>query len=139
MTLAIKVTATSDANAACMAFIATALCRAGSEFQSLIRNSSGEIGGDIAVVEAFGEPVGWARHYKWRSPCGGRYVALEAFVAESWRSRGAASAAAAALRLRLGQADDAVAVFRESMIHVARRAGFKTVRYFAPPDWSLVQ
>lgn len=95
--------------------------------------------GDIAVVFDQGEVVGWARTERWSEPMGDAAVGhvllnadgatihwdtLEAFVAPEYRGRGVAAFAASGLYASvLHDTGLGVAVFRPSMILVARRAG----------------
>ena len=87
--------------------------------------------GTIAVVADHGEIVGWARTERWSEPLDSRqdgavmhWDTLEAFVEPTYRSRGIAAFASAGLyATALHDAVRTVAVFRPSMLLVARRAG----------------
>jgi GNAT superfamily N-acetyltransferase len=86
--------------------------------------------GVIAVVEDYGEVIGWARTERWSEPLDEagsvmHWDTLEAFVAPEYRSRGVAAFAASGLyATALHDGTSSVAVFRPAMLLVARRAGF---------------
>lgn len=121
------------------AFIAERLCRDGSVFRT--RLISGDaIDGHVAIVEDFGEVIGWARTEPWAEDgvevvAGGVYSAmthwqtLEAFVAKDYRWRGVATFAAAGLVAVAFQDDLDAAVFHPHMMMLARKVGLRPVLF----------
>lgn len=117
-------------------FLLHRLTRAGSDFHRKLTTwlytsaaRPTENDGHIAVVLDHGEVVGWARTERWSEPLGldGSVIhwdTLEAFVAPEYRLRGIAAFAAAGLYTgALHDEGLGVAVFRPSMMLVAKRAG----------------
>lgn len=114
-------------------FVARKLCKPGSIFQQRLLDSK-PVDGFIALVEDFGETIGWARTEPWAEPdldavAGGfpsamlHWSTLEAFVARDYRGRGVATFAAAGLLATAVFDDPGVAVFAPSMMLLARRVG----------------
>lgn len=114
-------------------FVARKLCKPGSAFQRRLLDAS-PLDGHIALVEDFGETIGWARTEPWAEPdldavAGGfpsamlHWSTLEAFVARDYRGRGVATFAAAGLLATAVFDDPGVAVFAPSMMLLARRVG----------------
>jgi len=114
-------------------WIAGRLCKPGSDFQR--RLIAGEaIDGFIAIVEDFGEMIGWARTEPWAEPdvearAAGfptamlHWNTLEAFVVQDYRGRGIATFAAAGLRAVSFLDDPTAAVFSPSMMLLAKKVG----------------
>lgn len=114
-------------------YAARKLCKPGSVFQRRLFDSA-PADGFIALVEDFGELIGWARTEPWSEPdvdarLGGfpaamlHWNTLEAFVAQDYRGRGIATFAAAGLHAVAFQDDPTAAVFAPSMMLLARRVG----------------
>lgn len=103
--------------------LAGVLTRPGSEFEQKLR--AGKATGLVAMVEEHGRPVGWARTEEWKDPATGhQWDTLEAFVSEEQRMRGVAAFAASGLvSSYFIDFGTAVAVFRPSMMLVAKRVG----------------
>lgn len=111
-------------------FIIDHLTRDDSDFQRALL--SGDPHGSIAICLDMGEIVGWARTEKWDG-----HDTLEAFVQHQYRRRGIARLCAAGLVA--GNAFDggrSVAVFRESMLHLARGVGLEPLLFCRQPDGS---
>ena len=132
-------TLTADALASDLALtkrLVRDLTRDGSDFQAkLMRWAAGAPAGiedgTIAVVEEDGDVIGWARTEVWES----RWSTLEAFVHLGWRQRGVAALAASALVASWSLPPDAqVAVFRPSMLVLARRVGIHPVLFAKEGD-----
>jgi hypothetical protein len=111
-------------------FIADHLTRENSDFQRAL--TSGAASGSIAICLDRGEIIGWARTEKWDG-----HNTLEAFVQQPYRRRGVARLCAAGLA-----ADNAfdecrsVAVFRESMLQLAKCVGLEPLLFGRKPDGS---
>jgi hypothetical protein len=79
-----------------------------------------------------GEIVGWARTEKWDG-----HDTLEAFVQQPYRRRGIARLCASGLvasnSLSIGRS---VAVFRDSMLHLARGVGLEPLLFCRQEDGS---
>ena len=107
------------------------LVRYGSDFHAKLRLwLDGDVptdeDGHIAVILDQGEVVAWARTEKWLDSERVEWDTLEAFTHEDYRLRGLASwAAAGLLSDPLCDEGGSVAVFRPSMLLVAKRAGFR--------------
>jgi len=111
-------------------FIVDHLTREGSDFpRALI---AGDPSGSIAICMDMGEIVGWARTEKWENK-----DTLEAFVQQAYRRRGIARACAAGLvACNAYGGERSVAVFRESMLHLARCVGLEPILFGRRPDGS---
>jgi hypothetical protein len=111
-------------------FIIDHLTREDSDFQKAL--VSGDPPGSIAICLDMGEIIGWARTEKW-----GGHDTLEAFVQHQYRRRGIARFCAAGLvasnAFRGGRS---VAVFRDSMLHLARGVGLEPLLFGRQPDGS---
>lgn len=115
------------------AYIAERLCKTGSIFQR--RLIAGEaVDGFIAIVEDFGETIGWARTEPWVESTDDGVAAgfghavlhwntLEAFVSRDYRGRGVASFAAAGLATVAFLDDPTAAVFHPHMMLLAKKVG----------------
>lgn len=102
----------------------------GSDFQKAL--IAGNPSGSIAICLDMGEIVGWARTEKWEGN-----ETLEAFVHQQYRRRGIASLCAAGLvASNAFDGGRSVAVFRESMLHLARRVGLEPILFCSQPDGS---
>ena len=78
--------------------------------------------GHIAIVEDHGEVVGWARTEIWTDPADDTdWNTLEAFTAKDWRGRGIAALAGSALAAGPLLEVEELAVFRPTMMLLARR------------------
>jgi GNAT superfamily N-acetyltransferase len=114
-------------------FIADHLARTGSDFQKALLN--GGLTGTIAICLDQGEIIGWARTEIWDG-----LPTLEAFVAPAYRRRGVATLCAAGLRTEGVFRDyEFVAVFRPTMISLARRLGLLYASFDRAPDGSWVE
>lgn len=111
-------------------FIIDHLTRDGSDFQKALM--SGTPLGSIAICLDMGEIVGWARTEKWDG-----HDTLEAFVQQPYRRRGIARLCASGLvasnSLSIGRS---VAVFRDSMLHLARGVGLEPLLFCRQEDGS---
>jgi len=111
-------------------FIIDHLTRDGSDFQKALM--SGNPLGSIAICLDMGEIVGWARTEKWDG-----HDTLEAFVQQPYRRRGIARLCASGLvasnSLNVGRS---VAVFRDSMLHLARGVGLEPLLFCRQQDGS---
>ena len=115
-------------------FVARKLCKPGSIFQQRLLVAA-PMDGLIALVEDFGEVIGWARQEPWSEPTNDGVAAgfgpavlhwntLEAFVARDYRGRGIASFAAAGLAASTEFLDDpSAAVFHPHMMLLAKKVG----------------
>jgi hypothetical protein len=114
--------------------VANTLCKPASIFRR--RLLAGEpIDGFIAVIEDFGELIGWARTEPWHEeteeswrtiPITLPWNTLEAFVKQDYRGRGLATFAAAGLvTLPTFQSDNTASVFAPSMMLLAKRVGLQ--------------
>lgn len=111
-------------------FIIDHLTREGSDFQKALL--SGAPLGSIAICLDMGEIVGWARTEQWDG-----HNTLEAFVQHPFRRRGVARFCAAGLVA--SNAFDgcrSVAVFRESMLQLAKCVGLEPLLFGRQPDGS---
>lgn len=112
-------------------YIRKHLTRQGSDFhKKLTLLASGVVDhrrdGHIAIVRDQGEIVGWCRTEEWEDPsCDYDWKTLEAFVLPEYRDRGVAAWAAAGLVAGPLQDREPVAVFRPSMMMLARRVGLR--------------
>lgn len=108
------------------------LTRDGSDFANKLASWASGVrparsDGTIALVEDQGEIIGWARtEIWWEEPGHMAWDTLESFVTPEWRGRGIASWAAAGLAC--GELC-AVAVFRPSMLLLAKRVGLHPVLF----------
>jgi hypothetical protein len=125
-------------------FIRQHLTRPGSDFNEKLASWFGvrkpsSRGGHIAIVEDHGEIVGWARTESWADANDWDWNTLEAFVAEPYRDRGIAAWAASALAAGPLLDVDEVAVFRPSMMMLARRVGLRCTLFRRDPEegWVL--
>jgi GNAT superfamily N-acetyltransferase len=118
-------------------FVARKLCKPGSIFQRRLIDGE-EIDGFIALVEDFGETIGWARTEPWVEPNQDSWRAgpnalhwhtLEAFVAKDYRWRGVATFAAAGLVTTAFQDDSDAAVFHPHMMLLAKKVGLRPVLF----------
>ena len=120
-------------------FVARKLCKPGSIFQRRLLDGEA-IDGFIALVEDFGETIGWARTEPWLEPdveaaAGGfpaamlHWNTLEAFVARDFRGRGVATFAAAGLATVAFQDDRDAAVFHPHMMLLANKVGLRPVLF----------
>jgi hypothetical protein len=111
-------------------FIIDHLTREGSDFQKQLM--AGSPLGSIAICLDMGEIVGWARTETWEGN-----ETLEAFVHQQYRRRGIARLCAAGLvASNAFDGGRSVAVFRESMLHLARRVGLEPILFCRQPDGS---
>lgn len=86
--------------------------------------------GTISLVEDHGEIIGWARTEVWfEQPGEIAWSTLESFVAPEWRGRGVAAWAAAGLACDALADTASVAVFRPSMLLLAKRVGLHPVLF----------
>lgn len=117
--------------------VAERLTRPASDFQNkivacLIRQRvPSDRDGVISIVrDRAGKVIGWARSEQWADADGISWSTLEAFVAPAWRDHGIATFAAAGLFLEHQTSLlPPVAVFRPSMMLLARRIGRRAVLY----------
>lgn len=118
-------------------FVARKLCKPGSVFQQRLLDGD-VIDGFIALVEDFGETIGWARTEPWVEPSEDSWRAgplalhwntLEAFVANDYRWRGIATFAAAGLVTVAFRDDQDAAVFHPHMMLLARKVGLRPVLF----------
>jgi len=118
-------------------FVVRKLCKPGSIFQRRLIDGE-EIDGFIALVEDFGETIGWARTEPWVEPNQDSWRAgpnalhwhtLEAFVAKDYRWRGIATFAAAGLVTVAFQDDSDAAVFHPHMMLLAKKVGLRPVLF----------
>jgi hypothetical protein len=132
MTPAVTVLFTDSLDSVQRRWIAKHMTRDGSDFQKAIQTCSLSGAGKIALVVEHGEIVSWTRSEMWTDP-GTQidYMTLEAFTLPAHRSQGNVKLGAKAL------ADDGwlvldapVAVFRVTMLDVARGAGCTNATYF---------
>lgn len=115
--------------------VAERLARPGSDFQNKImvciirQRVPSERDGVISIVrDRAGKVIGWARSERWADADGLLWSTLEAFVAPAWRDHGIATFAAAGLFLEHQTSVlPPVAVFRPSMMLLARRIGRRAV------------
>jgi GNAT superfamily N-acetyltransferase len=115
-------------------FICDHLTRTGSEFQKKLLDGD-ILTGTIAICLDQGEIVGWARTEIWDG-----LPTLEAFVSPAYRRRGVATLCAAGLRTQGVFRDyEFVAVFRPTMISLARRLGLLYASFDRAPDGSWVE
>lgn len=114
-------------------FVARKLCKPGSIFQHRLLDAS-PFDGFIALVEDFGETIGWARTEPWSEPTNDGVAAgfgpavlhwntLEAFVARDYRGRGIATFASAGLAATAFLDEPTAAVFHPHMMLLARKVG----------------
>ena len=114
-------------------YVARKLCKPGSVFQRRLLDAA-PLDGFIALVEDFGEVIGWARTEPWGEPdaeamAGGfpaamlHWNTLEAFVARDYRGRGIATFGAAGLRSVSFLDDPTAAVFHPHMMLLAKKVG----------------
>lgn len=114
-------------------FVAGKLCKDGSIFQRRLL-AGDPLDGFVALVEDFGEVIGWARTEPWVETTEDGIAAgfghavlhwntLEAFVARDYRGRGVATFAAAGLAATAFQGEPTAAVFHPHMMLLARRVG----------------
>ena len=116
-------------------FIADHLTRPQSDFQKALLDGGDIIKGTIAICLDQGEIIGWARTELWRE-----LPTLEAFVSPAYRRRGVATLCAAGLRTEGVWRDyEFVAVFRPTMISLARRLGLPYASFDRAPDGSWVE
>jgi hypothetical protein len=109
-------------------FIADHLTRPESEFQRALL--AGTVTGTIAICLDQGEIIGWARTEVWQG-----IPTLEAFVSPAYRRRGVATLCAAGLRTEgVFRDHEFVAVFRPTMIPLARRLNLSTATFDRKPD-----
>ena len=114
-------------------FIAEHLTRPESDFQRALLG--GTVTGTIAICLDQGEIIGWARSEIWQE-----MPTLEAFVSPAYRRRGVATLCAAGLRTEGVLRDhEFVAVFRPTMVAIARRLGLPYSSYDRAPDGSWVK
>jgi len=118
-------------------FVANTLCKPDSIFRRRLLAGE-EIDGFIALVEDFGETIGWARTEPWVEPNQDSWRAgphalhwhtLEAFVAKDYRWRGVATFAAAGLVTTAFQDDPDAAVFHPHMMLLAKKVGLRPVLF----------
>lgn len=127
--------------------VAERLTRPASAFQDQIKSflarSAAPVADDgtISVVRTrHGLAIGWARSERWCEErmepdghiCRRMWNTLEAFVDPEWRNRGVATFAAAGLMLASDAPTSALpshAVFRPSMLLVARRIGIRPILF----------
>jgi hypothetical protein len=111
-------------------FIIDHLTREGSDFQKAL--IAGNPSGSISICLDMGEIVGWARTENWEGK-----ETLEAFVQKQYRRRGIARLCAAGLvACNAFNGGRSVAVFRESMLHLARCVGLEPLLFCRQPDGS---
>lgn len=112
-------------------YVARKLCKPVSVFQRRLLDAA-PLDGFIAVVEDFGEMIGWARTEPWAEPSPDAWRAgvltphwntLEAFVTREYRDRGIATFAAAGLRAVSFLDDPTAAVFHPHMMLLAKKVG----------------
>lgn len=114
-------------------FVANTLCKPHSVFRSRLLAGT-PIDGFIALVESYGETIGWARTEMWTEPTDDGVAAgfgpavlhwntLEAFVARDYRGRGIASFAASGLNASVMNDDPTAAVFHPHMMLLAKKIG----------------
>lgn len=118
-------------------FVARKLCKPGSVFQQRLFDAD-QIDGFVALVEDFGETIGWARTEPWveanpdswrAGPHALHWNTLEAFVAKDYRGRGVATFAAAGLATVAFQDDPDAAVFHSHMMLLAVKVGLRPVLF----------
>lgn len=113
-------------------YVARKLCKPGSVFQQRLFDAD-EVDGMIALVEDFGEVIGWARTEPWVERADGvmssHWDTLEAFVARDWRWRGVATFAAAGLAANWNEDDRTAAVFHPHMMLLANKVGIFPVLF----------
>jgi GNAT superfamily N-acetyltransferase len=102
----------------------------GSDFQKALM--SGAPLGTIAICLDMGEIVGWARTETWEGN-----ETLEAFVHQQYRRRGIARFCAEGLvASNAFDGGRSVAVFRKSMLHLARCVGLEPLLFCRQQDGS---
>jgi GNAT superfamily N-acetyltransferase len=104
-------------------YIARALCNPGSEMQRELIDAKT----DTPMVVAYDpEPIGWVATHLWRG-----LQTLEGYVDPDWRRKGLARIGALTL-ITTGYLDrrQAIAVFSDECVTLARSIGFKDVRQF---------
>lgn len=115
------------------------LTRPESEFKAMLGRmisspeDEGEGGTIAAVADEDDVLIGWARTSPWRDSSGNHWDALEAYTDEFHRRSGVAAFATAGLLT--ASATRRVAVFRPSMLLVARRSGFSPVLFERCTGW----
>lgn len=106
-----------------VACLTSSLTRPGSDFQNALL--SGTAAGTIAIARDAGRVIGWARSERWEG-----WDTLESFVEPAYRERGVATFCAAGLvAAAIYENWPWCAVFRQSMVPLAKRLGLAPVHF----------